>query len=87
MLLARGAFDLLRSEEFKAKIRAHVQKKMNELRLPDFIHSIDCLDIDIGSSVPHISNLRALPTPDAVIWPQVMFDLEYEGELTAALFA
>ncbi|KAK9815183.1 hypothetical protein WJX73_010239 [Symbiochloris irregularis] len=85
MLLTRIAFDLLRSDAFRDKVKAHIQRKINELRLPEFIHSIDCLDIDLGSAVPHIANLRALPTPDALIWPQVMFDLAYEGAVKVTI--
>ena len=35
--------------------------------------------VDVGSSVPMIHNVRALPTPTTAIWPQVMFDLHYTG--------
>lgn len=35
----------------------------------------------MGCTVPTVRNLRALPTPNAVIWPQVLFDLDYEGAL------
>ena len=41
MLMARVGFDLLRSEAFQALATAHVQRKLNELRLPDFINSIE----------------------------------------------
>ena len=41
MLMARVAFDLLRSEAFQSLVTAHVQRKMNELRLPDFMNSIE----------------------------------------------
>lgn len=33
----------------------------------------------MGNTVPHISNLRALPTPGDSIWPQAVFDLDYSG--------
>lgn len=35
--------------------------------------------MDLGSSVPTIANLRALPCPTDALWPQVVFDLEYPG--------
>ena len=41
MLLARVGFDLLRSETFPGLIRAHIQRKLNELKLPDFIDSFE----------------------------------------------
>ena len=40
---------------------------------------LQVVDIDIGSKLPAIHNLRALPSPTATIWPQAMFDLDYEG--------
>ena len=33
----------------------------------------------MGNTVPHIANLRALPTPSDSIWPQAVFDLDYSG--------
>ncbi len=37
------------------------------------------VDVDVGCTVPTVRNLRALPTPGAAIWPQALFDLDYEG--------
>ncbi len=37
------------------------------------------VDVDMGSSVPTITNLRALPCPTDALWPQVVFDLDYPG--------
>ena len=41
MLLARVAFDILRSPDAKKGLIAHIHKKMNELRFPDYIHGIE----------------------------------------------
>ena len=38
------------------------------------------VDVDLGSSVPTIANLRALPCPTDALWPQVVFDLDYPGD-------
>ena len=35
----------------------------------------------MGSKLPAIHNLRALPTPTTTIWPQAIFDLDYEGRV------
>ena len=37
------------------------------------------VDVDLGSNVPTITNLRALPCPADALWPQVVFDLDYPG--------
>ena len=37
------------------------------------------VDISVGTSVPAISNFRALPTPGNAIWPQILLDIEYQG--------
>lgn len=36
--------------------------------------------MDMGSCVPGISNLKALPSPSPNLWPQFLFDLDYSGE-------
>lgn len=41
MLLARAGFDLLRSAAFKQRLHAHIQKKVNVLRVPEYIQSIE----------------------------------------------
>ena len=40
MLLARVAFDLLRSPKFKLQVIAHIQKKLDELKVPDYINAL-----------------------------------------------
>ncbi|KAK9842538.1 hypothetical protein WJX81_005057 [Elliptochloris bilobata] len=49
------------------------------------LQGIEVIDVDLGSAVPTVRNLRALPTPTAAIWPQVLFDLDYEGGITIVL--
>ena len=39
------------------------------------------IDVELGSMVPGISNLRALPCPTEALWPQTVFDLDYGGAL------
>ncbi|KAK9817962.1 hypothetical protein WJX72_004986 [[Myrmecia] bisecta] len=85
MLLARLAFDLLRSPDFRAEVKARIQKKVNELRMPDYVHNLEVESIDLGHAVPAIRNLRGLPSPTAAIWPQAMFELEYDGNITVEL--
>lgn len=40
---------------------------------------LQVVDICVGTSIPALSNFRALPTPGGAIWPQVMLDIEYKG--------
>ncbi len=37
------------------------------------------VDVELGSGVPHISNLQALASPSPTIWPQALFDLDFTG--------
>ena len=41
MCLARAGFDLLRSAAFKQRMHAHIQRKLNVLRIPEYIQSIE----------------------------------------------
>ena len=41
MLLARVGFDIMRSPAVKALLIARVHKKLNELRIPDYMHGIE----------------------------------------------
>ena len=41
MCLARVAFDLLRSAAFKQRMHAHIQRKLDVLRIPEYIQSIE----------------------------------------------
>ena len=40
---------------------------------------LQVIEVDLGSMVPTISNLRALPCPTAALWPQAVFDVDYGG--------
>jgi hypothetical protein len=37
MFIARTGFDLLRSPVFQTKVHAHIQKKLNDVRVPAFM--------------------------------------------------
>lgn len=45
----------------------------------DISSVVQVIDVELGSMVPGISNLRALPCPTGVLWPQAVFDLDYGG--------
>ncbi len=40
------------------------------------------VDVELGSGVPHISNLQALASPSPTIWPQALFDLDFTGNMS-----
>ena len=42
--------------------------------------TLQIVDIDLGSGVPLIHNLQAMPSPGSAIWPQLLLDFEYEGK-------
>lgn len=37
--------------------------------------------VDCGGAAPSLRNLRALPQPEASIWPQILFDMRYQGAM------
>lgn len=41
MALARMAFDLLRNPAVKSALQARIHKKLNELRMPTYIHGFE----------------------------------------------
>ena len=48
------------------------------------VYTWQVIDVELGSMVPGISNLRALPCPTEALWPQTVFDLDYGGALLSA---
>ena len=40
---------------------------------------VQVVDVTFGSGVPHITNLQALASASAAIWPQALFDLDFTG--------
>lgn len=37
------------------------------------------VEVKIGSTVPVIKNVRAMPVPTAAMWPQILCDFEFDG--------
>ncbi|CAL8462381.1 g1914 [Coccomyxa elongata] len=87
LFMARIGFDLLRSAVVKDHLQAHIQRKLNVLRIPEYISSLEVVDVDMGCTVPGISNLRALPSPSSNLWPQFLFDIDYNGGLVVIVEA
>ncbi|GMH39159.1 hypothetical protein BSKO_07057 [Bryopsis sp. KO-2023] len=81
MFLARWAFDLARNPLFEQKFKEKLQKKLNGLRRPSFVNPLTLVSIEVGANFPVIHNVRSLPSPTKVIWPQILLDLSYSGGL------
>lgn len=58
-----------------------IQKKLSELRRPNYVNSLSLVDLELGTNFPVFRNVRALPCPSSVIWPQLLVDVYYEGGL------
>ena len=64
MCLARVAFDLLRSAAFKQRMHAHIQRKLDVLRIPEYIQSIEVANfLDASVSAPPVQCRRCLAFP------------------------
>ena len=61
MCLARVAFDLLRSAAFKQRMHAHIQRKLDVLRIPEYIQSIEvAILLNAYLSAPSVQCSRCL---------------------------
>jgi hypothetical protein len=84
--LTRLAFDMLRSAHFKDFITKRVRQQVSKLALPNFVQTLEVVDLNLGSTAPTIGNLASLAAPASdTIWPQLLFDLSYVGEFTIVL--
>ena len=59
---------------------ARVQRQLSRLATPDYVQALEVVGLDLGCTAPSLANLAALPAPDGALWPQVVFDMKYEGE-------
>ncbi|KAL4449510.1 hypothetical protein ABPG77_007154 [Micractinium sp. CCAP 211/92] len=83
--VTRLAFDLLRRPDFQEYVRSRVQRQLSRLQRPDFITALEVVAVDPGGAAPTLRNIRALPQPEASIWPQVLFDMRYQGAFTVTI--
>ncbi len=51
LLLARIGFDLLRSSSVKGHLQAHIQRKLNLLRVPEYISSLEVPPLHAGYDI------------------------------------
>jgi hypothetical protein len=60
-------------------LRARIQRQLSRLQRPDYIQSLEVVGVDCGGTAPTLRNWRALPQPGLAAWPQVLFDMRYQG--------
>ncbi|PSC69319.1 peptidase zinc-dependent, partial [Micractinium conductrix] len=66
-------------------LRARIQRQLGRMQRPEYIQTLEVVGVDAGGAAPSLRNLRALPQPEAAIWPQVMFDMRYQGAFTVTI--
>eukprot|EP00884_Botryococcus_braunii_P009237 jgi/Botrbrau1/18314/Bobra.0179s0042.2 len=85
LFIARIGFDLLRSPAFHEKVHAHIQKKLNDVRVPSFMDGMQVVEVDVGNNVPVLRNLRVVSDPTRAMWPQFACDFDYTGKVTVLI--
>ena len=66
-------------------LRSPAALQLNRLQTPDYVHELTVVSVDLGCTVPTLCNLVALPLPGELVWPQLLFDVRYEGEFSILL--
>jgi hypothetical protein len=44
------------------------------------------VEVKVGSTVPVIKNVRAMPVPTAAMWPQILCDFEFDGAALLSMY-
>jgi hypothetical protein len=84
-LLARLAFDLLRSPGFRAALENKIATKISEVAVPDFMHGLTLISFDPGVGVPSLRRARTLAPPPGELWPQALVEVDYPGGATLVI--
>jgi chemotaxis protein histidine kinase CheA len=85
--LTRVLFDMLRRPDFQEHVRVRIQRQLSRLQRPDYIQTLEVVGVDCGGTAPTLRGLRALPQPSAAVWPQLLFDMRYQGAFTVTIEA
>lgn len=84
--LARGCFDLVRNPNFISVVKSKIQAQLGRMHSPDYVQSLEVIEVVAGSTSPSVANLSALPSPtNSHIMPQLVFDMQYEGDFTVTI--
>jgi len=85
-LLLRCSFDFMRNPHFAEGIASRIQLQLDRIHKPDYVQSLDVIQVDAGSTCPRISNLYSLPSPfPDTKMPQIVFDMKYEGSFSITI--
>ena len=66
-----------------------LQKRLDELKRPAYLHRLELVALDLGSSFPLVSRVRAVAGSgnasfgtEGLLWPQLVMDVSYSGHLS-----
>eukprot|EP00887_Chlorella_sp_A99_P003929 scaffold11.g3929.t1 len=83
--VTRVCFDALRLPSFQEHIRSRIQRQLDRLHTPDYVHELTCVAVDLGCTAPTLRNFAALPALGEAVFPQLLFDMRYEGDFSLLL--
>ncbi|KAI8106919.1 hypothetical protein M9434_001572 [Picochlorum sp. BPE23] len=84
-VLLRACFDLVRNTWFSDMIQTRVQNQLNRMHTPDYVQSLNVIQVDPGHSAPSVANFSSLPSPSSSIMPQLIFDMKYQGSFSITI--
>lgn len=79
MFLARGGFDLLRSQKFYDNLRQRLTIRLANIVVPNYITPLRLDGMELGTTVPMIKSAHALPSPSKTLVPRLVVDIVYHG--------
>ena len=90
MLLVRIAWELLQNTRFENWLRNIIQRPLDSIKRPAFLHPLTLVRLDLGSTAPQIKALRAVAGPmnlgpNSSMWPQLALDVVWVGSIQAAV--
>ena len=81
----RICFDLVRNPAFAEHIRARVQRQLSRMHTPSYVQTLEVISVEPGTSAPSLKNFAALPQPGDAVWPQLIYDVKYQGSFTVTI--
>ena len=79
MFIARGGFDLLRSQKFYDNLRQRLTIRLANIAVPNYITPLRLDGMELGTTVPMIKAAHALPSPSKTLVPRLVLDIVYQG--------
>lgn len=81
----RICFDLVRNPAFAEHIRARVQRQLSRMHTPEYVQTLEVISVEPGTSAPSLTNFAAVPQPGKAVWPQLIYDVKYQGSFTVTI--